>query len=350
MAARTSHVPSATVRRSKRVTIEDVAARAGVHAATVSRALSRPDQVAEATRHRVRLVAEEMGFVPNRAARGLITGRTGNVAVIVPDITNPHFATLVRGAERAARERDHQVLLVDTGEHPETELSAVRTLTHDVDGFLVVSSRALHRRLGELQGERAVFVNRPVEGYSSVLMRAGDAVGEALHHLTDGGHQRVAYLDGPRASWAATERRQALRRAAKATGTEVEELRAGDPTFEVAAATADRIAGSGATAVMAFNDQMALGVIAGLASQGVRVPEDISVIGCDDVPMAAMTSPALTTIALPASEAGAAALQLLIDPGPTRTIELGATFVPRGSTRAVSRRRPPAGQRSSASR
>lgn len=320
------------MQRAKRVTIEDVAERAGVHAATVSRALSRPEQVAQTTRERVRRVADEMGFVPNRAARRLITGRTGNLAVIVPDITNPHFATLVRAAERAARDADLQMLLIDTSEHPQEEVTAVRKVAHDVDGFLVVSPRALHQRLEVLESSPTIFVNRPVKGYSSVLMRAGSAVDAALRHLVDNGHRRVVYLDGPRASWAATERRQALRRASRATDTAIEEIRVNDPTFEAAAAVVDQVIALRPSAVMAFNDQMALGVIAGLAGRGVRVPLDISVIGCDDVPMAAMMTPALTTIALPAEEAGLAAVELLSQDGSVQQVELSGTFVVRSST------------------
>ncbi|MDA8047787.1 MAG: LacI family DNA-binding transcriptional regulator, partial [Actinomycetota bacterium] len=105
----------------RRVTILDVAERAGVHPGTVSRALTRPERVAPGTRERVERAARDLGFVPNRAARRLITGRTGNIAVIVPDITNPHFAALVRAVERTARASDMQVLLADTGEHEREE-------------------------------------------------------------------------------------------------------------------------------------------------------------------------------------------------------------------------------------
>ena len=164
------------MQRSRPVTIEDVAARAGVHAGTVSRALNRPEQVAPATRERIEAIVQELDFVPNRAARGLITGRTDNVAVIVPDITNPTFAALVRSAGRAARDADLQLLLVDTGEHAEEEVRAARTLAQEVDGFVVLSPRRLHRELGALGSTPAVFVNRPVRGRASVVIRTARAV------------------------------------------------------------------------------------------------------------------------------------------------------------------------------
>jgi LacI family transcriptional regulator len=323
------------VRRNGRVTIEDVAARAGVHAATVSRALNRPEQVATGTRERNEAVVREMDFVPNRAARGLITGKTGNVAVIVPDLTNPHFAALVQAAGRAAREAELQLLLVDTGEHAEEEVRAARTLTQEVDGFVVLSPRRLHRELAVLGPTPAVFVNRPVKGHASIVMRTAPAFEEAVRHLASFGHAHLAYVGGPKASWAATERRDAVRRSTEATGLSLTEVAVGPPTFEAGADAVGAIAGTGATAVVAFNAQMALGVIAGLTRRGVTVPDEVSVVGGDDVPMAPMTAPPLTAISLPTEEAGTAAIERL--GGGSDRLELEATFVPRGSTAPVSR-------------
>ena len=317
-------------RNGTRVTILDVAARAGVHAGTVSRALNRPDQVAEETRVRVEAAVEALGFVPNRAARGLITGRTGNIAVIVPDITNPFFALLVRSIERAAREVQLQVLLVDTGERNEEEERAARTLGPEVDGLIVVSPRKLHRSLDEHVGTPTVYVNRPASGRSSVVMRSAAAAADALRHLSDLGHRRLVYVGGPKGSWAATERRDAVARTGKAVGIEVLAVQAEAPTVQGASAAVDLVLEQQATAVMAFNDQLALGVIAGLTRRGVKVPDDVSVVGCDDVPMADLVAPPLTTITMPTDAAGAAAVRLL-DSEP-ETVELSGTLVMRGST------------------
>lgn len=321
------------VRREQRATILDVAARAGVHAATVSRTINVPEKVAPETRRRVEAAIEELGFVPNRAARGLITGRTGNVAVIVPDITNPHFAALVRSVERSARQNDLQVLLVDTGEHADEEVRAAESLSREVDGFIVVSPRRLHRALGSLGSAPAVFVNRPVAEHTSILLRTAPAVADALRHLAGLGHARVAYLGGPSGSWAAGERRSAVRRSGSRVGIEVLELAVGEPTFEAAADVVPGIADSGVTAVLAFNDQMALGVVAGLRTLGTTVPDDVSVVGFDDVPMAAMVAPPLTTISLPTSAVGAVAMAMLGE-GPARK-ELFGELVVRHSTARV---------------
>ena len=319
------------------VTILDVAARAGVHPATVSRTISRPDRVAPGTRARVEAVIDELGYVPNRAARGLITGRTGNVAVIVPDITNPYFSSMVRAAEETARGSDEQVILVDTGERPEVEEAAARSLAHQVDGFVVASSRRLHRSLDALGGKPTVFVNRPVQGHPSVLLRTADAVRDGLAHLVGLGHVRLGYVGGPSRSWAAGERRTAVRGAARQLGVEVSELGIGEPTFDAGRDFAGSIAASGVTAVMTFNDQMALGVLRGLLDLGVDVPDRIGILGCDDVPMAAMVSPPLTTIHVPTTEAGRVAVEMLrrADGSTVETVELQAHLVVRGSAVAL---------------
>jgi LacI family transcriptional regulator len=321
------------VQRGQRATILDVAARAGVHAATVSRTINIPEKVAPETRKRVEAAIRDLGFVPNRAARGLITGRTGNLAVIVPDITNPHFASLVRSVERSARQSDVHVLLVDTGEHPDEEVRAVESLSREVDGFIVVSPRHLHRELGALGPKPAVFVNRPVPEHASILLRTAPAVADALAHLSGLGHTRLAYLGGPSGSWATGERRTAVRQACSAVGIDVLELAVGEPTFEEAVALVPELVARGVSAVLAFNDQMALGVVAGLGQRGVSVPGDISVVGIDDVPMAAMVAPPLTTISLPTGEVGALAVAMLGE-GPG-VKELFGELVVRHSTAPV---------------
>lgn len=330
------------MRPSRPVTILDVAARAGVHPATVSRTLSRPEKVAPVTRKRVEAAIAKLGFVPNRAAQVMKTGRTGNIAVIVPDITNPHFGSMVRAVERTAREADLQVLLADTSEHPNEEIRAARTFARDVDGFVVLSPRRLHRELDALGGRPAVFVNRPVPGYGSVLLRSATAVRDAVLHLAELGHHTLAFLGGPAGSWAALERRGAVRKTSRLPGLTVVMVDAAAPTFDAAVDAVPRLIGTKASGVIAFNDQMALGVIAGLSRQGIAVPGDVSVIGFDDVPMAVMVAPPLTTIRLSTEEAGAIAVTTLRE-GSTATSELLGILVVRESTGPVTKRRASAG-------
>jgi DNA-binding LacI/PurR family transcriptional regulator len=210
------------------------------------------------------------------------------------------------------------------------ELRAARGLAHEVDGIIVLSPRRLHRELDALGSTPTVFVNRPVPGHASVLLRSASAAGDALRHLAALGHTRLAYLSGPHGSWAAVERRDAVRQTSRTSGVEVVEVEVPTPTFDAAAEAVAEVIASKATAIMAFNDQMALGVIAGLANHGISVPGDISVVGCDDVPMAAMVAPPLTTHGMPTAEAGIAAVSMLHSGASTQ--ELSGRLVVRSST------------------
>ena len=321
------------MRNDSRATIVDVAALAGVHAGTVSRALSRPDKVAPATRERVEAAVRELGFVPSRAARGLITGKTGYVGVIVPDITNPYFAVLVRSIEHAARDADFQVLLVDTGERRDEEVRAAR----GSPGRSTASSCC--RRAACTASSTRSATRRPCS--STGRYPAGHRYscgrrprrGRPCATLAEVGHTKVTYLRGPQGSWAAIERRDAVRRTSRASGVEIVEIALDDPTFEGGVTAVEQSVGNGSTAVIAFNDQMALGVLAGLTQRGIRVPDDMSIVGCDDVPMAAMVAPPLTTIRMPTDEAGAVAVGLLADS--TAKVELFGSLVVRASTGPV---------------
>ena len=322
------------MRREQRATILDVAALAGVHAATVSRTINVPEKVAPETRRRVEEAVRELGFVPNRAARGLITGRTGNVAVIVPDITNPHFASLVRSVERSARQSDLQVLLVDTGEHPDEEVRAAESLSREVDGFIIVSPRRLHRALGALGPTPAVFVNRPVREHASILLRTAPAVADALQHLAALGHTRVPTWvgradRGRRASGGAR-----CGAPAAPSGMEVVELTVAEPTFEATASSCRRSWPAACRPSSRSTTRWRSAWSPASPASASPFPDDISVVGFDDVPMAAMVAPPLTTISLPTSEVGAVAVAMLGE-GPRRRSSSGELVVRHSTARAT---------------
>jgi LacI family transcriptional regulator len=194
-----------------------------------------------------------------------------------------------------------------------------------------------------LGSKTVVFVNRPVRGHASVVLRTAPAVEETLRHLAGLGHTTLAYVGGPTRSWAAGERLRAVRRSAAIAGIKVGEYRVDTPVFDAAEDLVATIARSGVTSVLAFNDQMALGILAGLSRLGISVPTEISVVGIDDVPMAAMVAPPLSTIALPTNEVGAAAVtKLTDDASPT---DLFGHLVIRDSTGPVIRRRASASAR-----
>lgn len=294
------------------VTIQDVAREAGVSVSTVSRAFTAPEMVREETRHYVLQTAERLGYRPNRAARGLITGRTGNIGVIVPDLSNPFFPTVVKGVQARAREADYAVFLADSDENPTEEVTLVEAMAKQVDGVILCSSRMSAAQLERVAGTTSlVFINRQEAGLPAVLMDVTGGMGQAVDHLAALGHRRIAYLNGPRASWSNRERRRGLRRAAR-QGIETVELGPFAPRFDGGPHAADLALAERVTAIIAYNDLMALGVMSRLADRGVSVPEEMSVVGFDDILMAGMATPPLTTVSMQNERAGRAAVDLIV--------------------------------------
>ncbi|MCO5973948.1 LacI family DNA-binding transcriptional regulator [Actinoallomurus soli] len=295
------------------VTIQDVAREAGVSVSTVSRAFTVPDLVKEETRQHVLQTAERLGYRPNRAARGLITGKTGNFGVIVPDLSNPFFPTVLKGVQARAREADYAVFLADCDENPAEEMALVQAMAKQVDGVILCSSRMTPSQLDRVVGTTSlVFINRQVRDNPAVLMGPAAGMRQAIDHLAALGHRRVAYLNGPKASWSNRERRRGLRQAAR-YAMEIVELGPFAPRFEGGPHAADLVIAEGVTALIAFNDLLALGVMSRLADRGVAVPEEMSVVGFDDIPMAGMATPPLTTVAMQNERAGRAAVDLLVN-------------------------------------
>ena len=297
---------------STAVTIGDIARVAGVSRSTVSRAFSRPELLNPETVRRVKAAADQLGYVVNHAARALSTGRFGNVAVVVPDIANPFFPPLVRRVQTLADAAGYAVFLGDSDEIADREANLTSRLSAQVEGFVLASPRLDEQRIRELDAARpVVLVNRDIEGLARVLIDPSGGLDEAVAHLHRLGHTRVVYLSGPRESWSDQQRRAALARAAERAGLEVIVQELGRPSSAGGRDAVGGILTSGATAVIAFDDVVAQGVMAGLALRGIDVPHDMSVIGCDDT-LASGTHPALTTISAASAAAGDAAAELLL--------------------------------------
>ncbi|MDI7790810.1 MULTISPECIES: LacI family DNA-binding transcriptional regulator [Streptomyces] len=295
------------------VTIREVAALAGVHVSTVSRALSAPHLVNAATRERVMASARQLGYRPNRAASALTTGRTHNLGLIVSDIANPFFPPLIKAAQAYSREREYHVFVADTDEDPQIEEELIRTLTKQVDGVVLVAPRLTNQTIERLSLELPfVVVNRKVKGVSTVLMDIGHGTETAVAHLCDLGHRHLALLAGPRTSWTSEQMRRAAGRAAEARQVQLTVIGPNAPSEHGGTAAASRVLASGATAVIAYNDLMAIGVIEGLAEAGAGVPGDVSVVGVDDTVAGRLSRPKLTTIMMPTAAAGRAAVDLLL--------------------------------------
>ncbi|PRX49327.1 LacI family transcriptional regulator [Prauserella shujinwangii] len=328
------------------VTIRDVAKAAGVSTSTVSRALSGSELVEPRTREAVLRTAEQLGYLPNRAARGLITGRTGNLGLIVPDLANPFFPDVVKGIQARAREADYSVFLADTDEDPSAELGLVRALAKQVDGIILCSPRMNAEDLRTASAAAPlVAVNRRGSHVPAVTIDNAGGMRQAVAHLAALGHHRVGYVAGPRSSWSNRERVRAIRAAAETERVELVEVGNAPPQFEGGVAVADLVVAAEVTAVIAYNDVVALGLLTRLAARGIEVPRDLSVVGIDDIAMSGMFSPALTTVSIPKAQSGRAAVELLLqvldNPGgrnPSRR-EIPTQLLVRDTTAIASTRR-----------
>ncbi|MQA79747.1 MAG: LacI family DNA-binding transcriptional regulator [Streptosporangiales bacterium] len=310
-----------------RATIHDVAEASGVHISTVSRTFSAPHLVKEETRHRVLLTADSLGYRPNRAASSLITGKTHNIALIVADIANPFFAPMIKAAESQARLRDYNIFVAETDEDPGVEEDLARALAKQVDGVQLCSPRMSNVQIEKLSQEMpVVVVNRLVTGLPCVLMDVASGARSALEHLAGLGHRDIALLGGPRGSWTSREIGRSAAAAARRLGVTLTVLGPNPPTVEGGYASAERAVREGVTAVLAYNDLVAIGLIEGLEAQQVVVPTDVSVVGIDNIEMAQRIRPKLTTVANPTSAAGRTAVDMLLQLGDDRTTTAQVTL------------------------
>lgn len=319
------------------VTISDVAKAAGVSPSTVSRVLTRPERVDAETRARIVEQIERLGYKVNRAARGLVTGRTSNLAVIVADLANPFFPDIVKGIQLRAQRHNLTTLLADSGEDPDAELNLVGTLAPQVDGIVLCGSRMSDEQLAKArQLAPLVLVNRSTAGYPAVTVDNVDGMRQAIRHLRALRHRRIGYVGGPEGSRSHHDRLAGAHRAAADNGIELVELGNVDPSFGGGAAAADPVLLAEVTAVLTYNDVIAIGLMHRLVSYGVRVPDEISIVGFDDIPLGEMTYPPLTTVRFPRREAGEAAVDRLLrvlDGEPDDdTAPLPTELVVRGST------------------
>jgi DNA-binding LacI/PurR family transcriptional regulator len=298
-------------------TVRDLAERAGVSPSTISRAYSRPEKVDDLTRERILRIADEIGYAPSRAARTLKTGRTGALGIVVPDLSNPFFSDVVRGTQHRARDLGYSVLLADSDEDPAAELDLVRTLARNVDALVLCSPRMSDDELAGASGlPPLVLVNRDSDDLSHgavppVTIDNTGGVVQAVRHLVDLGHRDIGFVSATGTSRSNTERRAAFEVSTSAAGARGVVVAACAPVVEGGAAAADAVARSGVTAVLVYNDVMAIGLMGALARRGVAVPEQLSVVGFDDITMAALFTPALTSVNIPLRRAGAVAVDRL---------------------------------------
>ncbi len=303
-------------------TLRDVAREAGVNVSTASRALTGAYGVHDETRRKVLSTAERLAYRPNRVARGLATGRSHSLALLISDIRNPFFAEFARGAEDAAYEAGCDLILCNSDLNPAKQMGYFRSLREkQIDGIIMNTVAALGgEERDELVNSRVpvVLLNKPKGDppFSTVLadnLRGGFLAGK---HLIDLGHTAIAHLTGPRTHGNFNDRTKGLLEAVRCAKRKIPApivmhgYQGEQGGYELTQRLlADR---RGVTAIFAGNDAMALGAIRAIAEAGLRIPDDISLVGFDDVPVAAIVHPALTTIRVPKYEMGRAAVEILL--------------------------------------
>lgn len=293
-------------------TIYDVARAAGVAPSTVSRAFARPGRVNSETAARIRAIATELGYRANPVARALSTSHTRMIALMISDVTNPFYAPLIRGAQVAAGEAGFVVLLEDAQESAQIEREGLERVLPVVEGIVIGSSRMSDSALRTIAKQTPMVVlNRAVADVPSVVTDNARGMRRAVEHLGSIGHRTITYVAGPEASWADGVRWQALREAGMELELAIRRVGPFPPTVGGGVRAAVDVAAQGSTGVIAYNDQMAIGVMRGLEAAGLRVPQDRSVIGFDDIFAAQLVSPPLTTVAAPLHMMGMTAVRNL---------------------------------------
>lgn len=305
--------------RRRGPTIYDVATAAGVAPSTVSRAFSRPGRVNSETAERIRRTAAEMGYRVNPMARALPTGRTSLLALIVSDVTNPFFFEIIRGVEAAAAAAGYVILLVNTDESSKGERAAIDRAIPMVDAIVLANSRMSDNAIRMIAKQRpTVVLNRPMTDVPSLVSDNGRGMRRAVEHLGELGHRVVTYVAGPEASWADGMRWRSIREAAFELDLQVRRIGPNAPTLEGGRTALVEFAGNPTTAVITYNDLMAIGLMRGLTQSGVAIPGDVSVIGVDNIFGADFCTPPLTTVAAPLRALGTVAVEIVL-----KTLEEG---------------------------
>jgi LacI family transcriptional regulator len=340
------------------VTLKDVALRAGVHPATASRALNPETRilVSEDTARRVLDAAEELGYSPNPVARSLRTRRSHTVGVLIPDLNNPLFPPIVRGLEDRLAAAGYVALIGNTDSDDQREhIIFDQMRARHVDGLVLATARLRHPLLAEASRAEipVVLINRLAQDYSfpSVSVDNERGVRMAISHLSGLGHRRIAHIAGPQEMSTGLSRYRGFVTAMESSGLPVDlDLIVFAKAFSVEEGVrctrllldrcAARLGQAGCTAIFAANDMLAVGCYSALDEAGLSCPEDMSVVGFNDMPFIDRLRPPLTTIRFPHYQVGTEAAQLLLEriaehAAPVKILYLAPELIIRGSTARV---------------
>lgn len=307
-----------------KVGIKEIAAEAGVSIATVSHAFRNPGRVSDESRKKVLDAAKKIGYTPNRLGASLRTSKSGNIVTIIPDVADSHNAKIIRAIEKVAHRRGYSVLLGDTqgSEEREREFAAM-TVSRQADGIILMSHRLpfeTGKKKLKLDDLPPIVSGCEFTGHDCIPAVAIDdvqAAMDATHHLISYGHKDIAVITGDMDTTSSRDRLEGFRGAMSQSGLRCDEdliilsdysLSGGEAATESLLLRKNR-----PTAIFCFSDEIALGCMYALRQHGFRVPDDISVMGFDNIPVAKYFSPPLTTVAQPTEEIGTACATILLD-------------------------------------
>ncbi len=331
-----------------RPSIKDIARVAGVSPSTVSRALAGSPRISEQTRQRIQTIAQELNYTPSLAARTLVTGASPMLGVIAPSLADPYVAAVMQGVEAASHDRGFQRLVASSQGDPEQEVAMMQLLVgHDVAGLIIISSRIPPEHGAGLPrfDIPVVFINafHPGEGIYHVMTDNEHGGWLATTHLLERGHTRVAYLGGPQQGRSHTARLAGYRRALEEAGYAYQPswVVPGDGTPQAGRKALRwwlrQPESQRPTAFFCYNDLSALGLLSEAYQQGVAIPEDLSVVGFDNAPLAEISIPPLTTVEQKARELGrqaVASLLAALASKPVTDVILRGELIPRATVAA----------------
>ena len=331
----------------RRVTLGDVARVAGVSMQTVSRAVNGKGEISAETRERIMKTVQELGYRPNRLARAMSTQRTNLIGLIVPDITNPYFPEVIRGVQDKAQANDYNVLACNSDDEPESELSIIEILaSHGVDGIITFSSKVEKGLLLAFTKtfRPLVFVNRRFEHPDVSSLLVDNLLGGylAVDHFVREGHTMIGMITNKEYSLSAEPRVQGFleRLSHHKLSAESNQIESALPSAEGGYKATIRLLETrqDITAIFSYNDLMALGALRACRDVGRPVPESVSIIGFDDIQLAAMSTPALSSVRVDKYRLGGLAFERILEmiEKPEKQfspIKMGVELILRESTR-----------------
>lgn len=292
---------------------------------TVSRVINDKEGVKSETRQHILKIISKLGYRPSAIARSLATQETRTIGLVVPDVSNPFFADITRGVERLAYSEGYHVFLCNTEEDPQREMAAIQSLEDKcVDGLILCSSRLDDEKLANLLVDLppVVLINRRLsekdeKAFNSVVINDQQSGWLAAHHLIQRGHRHIGFLAGPVASYSGLGRRQGYLAALQEAGINSKPgwTSTCQPTVDGGYEMTRQLLAQNPnlTALFCFNDLVAIGAIQACKELQRRVPEDLAIVGHDDIHLAALVSPALTTCRVPRNELGKQAVNALLE-------------------------------------